>query len=75
MRSKLVLAALAVLTSLPVMAQVAPAVKISGLPLGVGFGLSDYNTDYYPAVFTCLEWSDDWHLGMGGLRYLSRTGR
>ena len=47
MRSKLVLAALFTLASLSGMAQVAPAVKISGLPLGVGVGFSDYDTDYY----------------------------
>jgi hypothetical protein len=47
MRSKLVLAALFSLTTLPVIAQVAPAAKISGLPLGVGAGISDYDTDYY----------------------------
>ncbi len=32
----------------PVHAQVAPSVKISGLPLGVGGGLSDYSLDYGP---------------------------
>jgi opacity protein-like surface antigen len=47
MRSKLVLAALLTLSTLPVLGQVAPAAKISGLPLGVGFGLTDYDTDYY----------------------------
>jgi hypothetical protein len=47
MRSKLVLAALFTLTSLPAICQVAPAAKISGLPLGVGGGISDYDTDYY----------------------------
>lgn len=47
MRSKLVLAALLTLTTLPVFSQVAPAAKISGLPLGVGVGLVDYDTDYY----------------------------
>ena len=47
MRSKLVLAALIFLSILPVAAQVAPTVKISGLPLGVGVGLTDYDTDYY----------------------------
>lgn len=30
----------------PSYAQVAPSVKISGLPLGVGGGFSDYNLDY-----------------------------
>jgi Outer membrane protein beta-barrel domain len=47
MRSKLVLAALLTLTTMPVVAQVAPAAKISGLPLGVGAGFTDYDTDYY----------------------------
>ena len=47
MRSKLVLAALIVLSSLPCISQVQPAAKISGLPLGVGVGLTDYDTDYY----------------------------
>jgi len=47
MRSKLVLAALLALGVLPGRAQVAPTVKISGIPLGVGGGLSDYDTDYY----------------------------
>jgi opacity protein-like surface antigen len=46
MRSKLVLAALIILSSLPVVAQVAPAARISGLPIGVGVGLSDYDLDY-----------------------------
>ncbi len=32
--------------SIPARAQVAPTVKISGLPLGVGGGLSDYSLDY-----------------------------
>jgi hypothetical protein len=44
MRSKLVLAALITLSTLPVFSQVAPAVKISGLPLGVGGGISDYRS-------------------------------
>lgn len=47
MRSKLVLAALVAFSILPAVAQVAPAAKVSGLPLGVGVGLTDYNTDYY----------------------------
>ena len=47
MRSKLVLAALITLTSLPAISQVAPAAKVSGLPLGVGGGISDFDTDYY----------------------------
>jgi len=47
MRSKLVLAVLLSLATLPVVAQVAPAAKISGLPLGVGVGLTNVDTDYY----------------------------
>lgn len=47
MRSKLVLAALIALTSLPAISQVAPAARIGGLPLGIGGGISDYDTDYY----------------------------
>ena len=46
MRSKLVLAALVALITSPVFAQVAPAVKIGGLPLSVGVGLADYSIDY-----------------------------
>jgi opacity protein-like surface antigen len=46
MRSKLVLAVLVFLSTLPVLAQVAPAAKIGGLPLGVGVGMLDYNIDY-----------------------------
>ena len=46
MRLKLVLAALLAFSTLPVFAQVAPAVKIGGLPLGVGAGVSDYSLDY-----------------------------
>jgi len=48
MRSKLVLAALLTLSTLPVFAQVAPAAKIGGFPLGVGGGLSDYSIDWGP---------------------------
>jgi hypothetical protein len=47
MRLKLVLAAFFALSILPAVAQVAPAARIHGLPLGVGVGFSDYNTDYY----------------------------
>jgi opacity protein-like surface antigen len=47
MRSKLVLAVI-FLSSLPVLAQVAPAARIKSLPIGVGGGLSDYNLDYGP---------------------------
>ena len=48
MRSKFALAALAFLSTLPVFAQVAPAAKIGGLPLGVGGGFSDYSVDWGP---------------------------
>lgn len=47
MRSKFVLAALFTLMTLSGLAQVEPAAKIGGLPLGIGVGFSDYNTDYY----------------------------
>jgi hypothetical protein len=47
MRLKLVVAALLTCGTLPILAQVAPAVKVGGLPLGVGGGFSDYDTDYY----------------------------
>ena len=47
MRSKLVLAALIILSTLPVFSQVAPAAKIGGLPLGVGVGFVNFDTDYY----------------------------
>ena len=46
MRSKLVLAALLSLFTLPAFSQVAPAVKIGGLPIGIGAGVSDYSIDY-----------------------------
>jgi len=46
MRSKLVLAVLITLTTWPAFSQVQPAVKVSGLPLGIGAGLSDYSLDY-----------------------------
>jgi opacity protein-like surface antigen len=46
MRSKLLLASLFILSTLPVFAQVAPAAKVNGLPLSVGFGVSDYDLDY-----------------------------
>jgi opacity protein-like surface antigen len=55
MRLKLVLAALLACGTLPVLAQVAPAVKIGGLPLGVGAGFSDFDTDYYRPDLP--EWS------------------
>jgi opacity protein-like surface antigen len=47
MRFKLVLAALLTLSTLPVFSQVAPAAKVGGLPLGVGVGFVNYDTDYY----------------------------
>ena len=46
MRSKLALAALLILSSFPVLAQVSPAAKVGGLPLSFGFGVSDYGLDY-----------------------------
>lgn len=46
MRLKLVLAALISLSTLPVFSQVAPAVRIGGLPLGVGGGFSSFDLDY-----------------------------
>lgn len=55
MRSKLVLAALLTLTTLPVFSQVAPAVKINGIPLGIGVGVVSYDTDYYRP--NLAEWS------------------
>lgn len=36
----------AALSSLPAMAQVAPTATVTGLPLGVGGGFSDYSLDY-----------------------------
>ncbi len=68
MRSKLVLAALIVLSTLPVFAQVAPAAKISGIPLGVGVGISDYGLDYGQGrrMIGISAWADYtvWH-GLG----------
>jgi hypothetical protein len=60
MRSKLVLAALFTLSTLPVCAQVAPAAKISGLPLGVGGGITDYSLDYGPGrrMLGISAWAD-----------------
>lgn len=60
MRSKLVLAALFSLASLHGLAQVAPAVKIGGLPLGVGAGVSDYSLDYGPGrrMIGASAWAD-----------------
>jgi len=60
MRSKLVLAALLALVTTPVIAQVAPAAKISGLPLAVGGGLSDFSLDYGPGrrMLGITAWAD-----------------
>ena len=60
MRSKLVLAALITLSTLPAFAQVAPAAKISGFPLGVGGGLSDYDLDfgYGSRMIGLSAWAD-----------------
>jgi opacity protein-like surface antigen len=60
MRSKLVLAALITLATLPVFAQVAPAVKVGGLPLGVGAGVSDYSLDFGPGrrMIGVSAWAD-----------------
>jgi opacity protein-like surface antigen len=60
MRSKLVLAALMILSISPVFAQVAPAVKIGGLPLGIGAGVSDYSIDYGPGrrMLGASVWAD-----------------
>lgn len=48
MRSKRVFAVLFFLCALPAFGQVAPTLKVSGIPLGVGGGLSDYSLDYGP---------------------------
>lgn len=48
MRSIRVFAVLLFLSALPVLAQVAPTLKVSGIPLGVGAGVSDYTLDYGP---------------------------
>jgi hypothetical protein len=60
MRSKLVLAALFSLSTIPVIAQVAPAAKVSGLPLAVGGGFSDYSLDYGPGrrMIGISAWAD-----------------
>ncbi len=46
--------------SLPARSQVAPTVKVSGLPLSVGGGLSDYSLDYGPGrrMLGFSEWAD-----------------
>jgi len=60
MRSKHVLAILALLSGLPAVAQVAPAAKVGGLPLSVGAGLSDYSVDYGPGrrMLGVSAWAD-----------------
>lgn len=60
MRSKLVLAGLLTLLTLPGLAQVAPAVKVSGLPIGIGVGLNDYSIDYGPGrrMLGISAWGD-----------------
>jgi opacity protein-like surface antigen len=60
MRSKLVLAALLILSTSPLFAQVAPAAKIGGFPLGIGAGLSDYSVDYGPGrrMLGASVWAD-----------------
>lgn len=45
---KATFAALCVLYALKASAQVAPAAKVSGLPISVGVGVSSYNLDYGP---------------------------
>jgi hypothetical protein len=46
MRSKLILAVLALLT-LPALSQVGPTVTVGGLPIGIGVGFVGADTDYY----------------------------
>lgn len=60
MRSKLVLAALFFLSTLPVFGQVAPAARVSGIPLGVGAGFTDYDLDYGQGrrMFGVSAWAD-----------------
>ncbi len=57
MRSKLVLAALIFLSILPMYSQVAPAARISGLPLGVGVGVMDYDASYYSNPIYVPSWN------------------
>lgn len=58
----------AALSSLPAMAQVAPTARITGLPLGVGGGFSDYSLDYGQGrrMLGVSGWADYdlWH-GLG----------
>jgi hypothetical protein len=60
MRSKLVLAALLFLSTLPVLGQVAPAARIRSIPLGVGVGITDYSLDYGPGrrMLGVSAWAD-----------------
>ena len=61
MRSKLVLAALITLLTLPVFAQVAPAVNIGGLPLWRRKAVSpDYSVDFGPGrrMLGASAWAD-----------------
>jgi opacity protein-like surface antigen len=68
MRSKLVVAALFILSTLPMAAQVSPSAKINGIPLSVGGGISDYNLDFGPSrrMIGASAWVDYriWH-GLG----------
>ncbi len=60
MRSKLVLAVLLLLAALPAFSQVAPAAKVSGIPLAVGGGLMDFSMDYGPGrrIMGISTWAD-----------------
>jgi len=60
MRSKLVLAVLLLFPAFPAFSQVAPAAKVSGIPLGVGVGLMNYSMDYAPGdrIMGVSAWSD-----------------
>jgi opacity protein-like surface antigen len=46
MKLKVILSALVLLLPIGVMAQVEPAAKVSGLPIGIGVGFSRYDLDY-----------------------------
>ena len=58
MRLKLVLAALCLTAALPIFSQVAPAATEGGLPLVVGAGFSDYNTDWSGRLAGATVWAD-----------------